>query len=46
LDSPEILEYGQSHRLEKLNYFEKALLTEKLKHFGKEKEAVQLANSL
>lgn len=35
LDSLEILKFAHAHLLEKLNYFERALLVEKLINFGK-----------
>ena len=40
------MEYAQAHRLSKLNYFERALLVQKLKFFGKGKEAQNLAAAM
>jgi hypothetical protein len=46
LNSQEILQFAHAHLLQKLNYFERALLTEKLVVFGKRYEAGSLANAM
>ena len=40
------MEYASTHRLEKLNYFEKALLVDRLRENKKTKEADSVASSM
>ena len=45
-ESEDVLQYASSHRLEKLNFFERALVVERLRAFGRQKEAESLALSM
>ena len=46
LDSPEVLEYAASHRIDRLNWLERALLVERMKSKGKGKEAENIAKGM
>lgn len=46
MESEEVLEYALPHRLGKLNWFEKALLAERLSELGKTEEAQNLTASM
>ena len=46
VDDKGVREYASTHRLEKLNYFEKALLVDRLREYGDVKEADSVASTM